>query len=147
VSEPVSDVPVSGVPPTDVVVVAAALIDARGRVLVAQRSEPPAIAGLWEFPGGKIEPGESETDALVRECVEELGVSIEPGWLVGETRLPNGALLRVWTGTVLEGEPQALEHLALRWLATDEFDQVPWIDADAPIVDALRAQLAAARGR
>jgi 8-oxo-dGTP diphosphatase len=133
----------SELPVSEVVVVAAALIDASGRVLAAQRTEPPALVGLWEFPGGKIEPGESETDALVRECAEELGVSISPGTLLGEVRLPSGALLRVWTGRVLEGEPAALEHSALRWLALDELDDVPWIDADAPVVDALRAHLAA----
>jgi 8-oxo-dGTP diphosphatase len=134
----------SELPVSDVVVVAAALIDAGGRVLAAQRTEPPALAGLWEFPGGKVEPGESETEALVRECAEELAITIEPGEPLGEIRLPSGALLRTWTGRVVAGEPEALEHSALRWLAMDELDDVPWIDADAPVLAALRAHLAAA---
>ena len=77
------------------VVVGAALLD-KGRVLAARRSAPPEVAGGWEFPGGKVNPGESEREALVRECREELGVEVEPlGRLDGEQPLKTGYVLRL----------------------------------------------------
>jgi 8-oxo-dGTP diphosphatase len=95
------------------VVVGAAII-AGGRLLSAQRAEPPHMAGGWELPGGKVDPGESDEDALVRECDEELAIKIRLGRRVGgDWTLSERALLRVWTAEIIEGEPRALEHLAL----------------------------------
>jgi 8-oxo-dGTP diphosphatase len=124
-------------------IVGAAIVDELGRVLGAERAEPPAMAGMWEFPGGKVEPGEAELDALHRECEEELGIGIEVlDRLGGDVTLPTGAILKVWTARVIRGEPQALEHSELRWLPREELHSVPWLPADAPFVDALAAQLA-----
>jgi 8-oxo-dGTP diphosphatase len=129
-------------------VIVAAVIISGGRVLACERSAPPEVAGRWEFPGGKVEPGESDTDALVRECAEELGVRVEVGARVGpDVPLAHGrAVLRVFAVTLLDGdEPRALEHTAMRWLAVDELDSVPWLPADTPIVRELPALLAADR--
>lgn len=128
----------------DLKVVVGAAIIAEGRVLACARSSPPEAAGKWEFPGGKVEPGEGEVDALVRECAEELGVRIEVGERVGRNvRMSHGrAVLKVYVARLLgDAEPQPLEHAELRWLAADELDTVPWLPADAPIVTALRPLL------
>ncbi|WP_208818033.1 (deoxy)nucleoside triphosphate pyrophosphohydrolase [Micromonospora terminaliae] len=125
-----------------VVVGAAIIVD--GRVLACERSAPPEVAGRWEFPGGKVEPGEIETDALIRECAEELGVRVEIGARLGrDVRMAHGrSVLRVYVARLLDGEqPKALEHSELRWLAADELDSVPWLPADVPIVAALRPRL------
>jgi 8-oxo-dGTP diphosphatase len=119
-------------------VVGAAIYDAAGRLLAAQRNQPPQYAGLWEFPGGKVEPGETPEGALARECREELGVAIEVGALVGDVEIPIG-VLRVYRARLISGSPSPREHRELRWLAPDELDDVPWIDADRPLVDRLRA--------
>ncbi|WP_326562626.1 (deoxy)nucleoside triphosphate pyrophosphohydrolase [Micromonospora sp. NBC_01796] len=127
------------------VIVGAAIIEG-GRVLGCARAKPPEVAGKWEFPGGKVEPGETEVAALVRECVEELAVRIEVGDRVGtDVPLAHGrAVLRIYRARLLGGDqPQRLEHAELRWLAADELDQVPWLPADEPIVDALRPLLTA----
>jgi 8-oxo-dGTP diphosphatase len=120
------------------IIVGAAII-ADGRVLGCERAEPPESAGRWEFPGGKVEPGENDLDALVRECEEELGVKIALGGRIGpDVPVAHGwATLRVWLATLVSGEPQALEHASLRWLAVDELHSVPWLPADAPIVNEL----------
>ena len=106
------------------VVVGAAIVR-EGRVLAARRSSPAALAGGWEFPGGKVEPGETERQALVRECVEELGVRVRLGERVGpDTELPAGRTLKVWLAAIEPAnrsgggtDPQALqEHDELRWL-------------------------------
>ena len=125
--------------PIPVIIVGAAII-AKGRVLACERAEPPEMAGKWEFPGGKVEPGEGEAEALVRECDEELGVSIEVGGRVGDDIvLGHGrAVLKVYAARLVNGaQPRAIEHSALRWLAVDELNSVPWLPADAPIVAAL----------
>jgi 8-oxo-dGTP diphosphatase len=125
-------------------VIVAAVIVTDGRVLGCQRSTPPEAAGKWEFPGGKVEPGESDAEALVRECREELGVRVEVGERVGpDVPLAHGrAVLRVYAVRLLDGDvPRALEHAAMRWLAADELDTVPWLPADRPIVAELPALL------
>jgi 8-oxo-dGTP diphosphatase len=124
------------------IVGAAIVVD--GRVLACERADPPETAGGWEFPGGKAEPGESDIDALVRECEEELGVQIEVGEQVGpDVPLAGGAaLLRVYLARLVgDARPRPLEHSALRWLAASELDDVAWLPGDAPIVAALHPLL------
>ena len=129
-------------------VVGAAVVDGR-RVLVAQRSGGP-YDGRWEFPGGKVEPGESDLSALVRECREELGVGIVPQDFLGEVLLdgsvaggaPGESTLRVWWARLDGGDPVALEHAALRWVGADELADLDWIDADRPLLPAVRTLLA-----
>lgn len=122
--------------------VAAAIIR-DGRLLAARRTEPARLAGRWELPGGKVDPGESDEDALVRECLEELGVKIRPIERVGgDWPLTDlGDVMRVWTARIVEGEPTALEHSALRWLAGAELYDVDWLPGDLPVVNALRGHL------
>ena len=128
----------------------AAVIVLDGRVLACQRSAPREVAGRWEFPGGKVEPGETDAEALARECAEELGVRVDVGHRVGpDVPLAHGrAVLRVFAVTLLHGDtPRALEHTAMRWLGPEELMSVPWLPADEPIVAELPALLAAGRER
>lgn len=122
---------------TERIVVGAALYDG-GRLLAARRSAPPELAGRWELPGGKVEPGEHPEEALVRELREELGIAAEPVARVpGEWPLKPGYVLRVWTAKLLSGVPEPLEdHDELRWLSPDEVWSVEWLDADIPAVAA-----------
>ena len=120
------------------VVVGAAVIDA-GRVLTTQRTEPAHLAGQWEFPGGKVEPGETEREALVRECDEELGLQLDVGARVGpEVSVAGGRfLLRVYACRVRSGALRLTEHSDHRWLGPDELHTVAWIEADEPVVAAV----------
>jgi 8-oxo-dGTP diphosphatase len=128
-------------------VVGAAIVDG-DRVLVAQRSGGP-YDGRWEFPGGKVEPGESDLSALVREIQEELGTTIVPQAFLGEVVLngvvgggsPGSSTLRVWWARISGGFPVAHEHAALRWVRGDELDDLAWIDADRPLIPAVRTLL------
>jgi 8-oxo-dGTP diphosphatase len=125
-------------------VIVAAVIITQGRVLACERSAPREVAGRWEFPGGKVEPGETEAQALARECAEELGVRVQVGARVGpDVPLAHGrAVLRVYAVTLLDGDvPRAIEHRAMRWLGLDELNTVPWLPADRPIVAELPALL------
>jgi 8-oxo-dGTP diphosphatase len=119
------------------------------RVLVAQRAGGP-FDGCWEFPGGKVEPGESDLSALVREIHEELGIAIEPQAFVGEVLLdgvvaggaPGASTLRVWWARIAGGgRPEAHEHAQLRWVAAAELDDLEWIPADRPLLPAVRRLL------
>ncbi len=116
------------------------------RLLVARRTAPPQFAGMWEFPGGKIEQGESAEQALHRELDEELGVRVRLGAeLAGATAtgwpLNERAAMRVWFAALVDGEPRPLEdHDELRWVDLRNREEVldlPWIPADLPIVEAL----------
>jgi len=131
--------------PRRVVVGAAIVRD--GRLLAQQRAWPAADAGRWELPGGRVEDGESDAVALVRECAEELGVRIVAGERVGpDVPLPGGrSVLRSYAATALDAtEPRPIEHTALRWLRADELSTVDWLDADRALLPWLRALLAAA---
>ena len=128
--------------------IVAAVIVTDGRVLACERSAPPEAAGRWEFPGGKVEPGETDAQALARECLEELGVRVEVGARVGpDVPLAHGrAVLRVFAVKLLDGDqPRALEHSAMRWLGETELESVPWLPADRPIVKELPALLASSK--
>ncbi|MDT7727969.1 MAG: 8-oxo-dGTP diphosphatase [Actinomycetota bacterium] len=116
----------------------------RGTTLLAQqRAWPADAAGKWELPGGRVEPGESEVDALRRECAEELDVEISVGERVGpDVGLPGGKVLRIFAAGLADGEPRAVEHLELRWLTSDQLVSVPWLPADELLLPDLRALLA-----
>lgn len=129
-----------------VLVVAAALLDdldAPSRLLAARRRRPTNLAGRWEFPGGKVDPGETPEEALHREIHEELGVRITLGAELpdpdgGAWRISARYRMRLWTAVVADGEPEPLtEHDALRWLDPGAWLAVPWLDADVPIVEHL----------
>jgi 8-oxo-dGTP diphosphatase len=113
-----------------------------GRVLAARRTSPAAAAGRWEFPGGKVEPGETPEAALVREVAEELGCRVEvTGWLAGEVPIGTSHMLTVALATLVDGEPDPVEHDLVRWLAAAELGEVDWLEADRPFLAALRETL------
>jgi 8-oxo-dGTP diphosphatase len=125
------------------VVVATALVR-DGAVLAAQRTRPPALAGRWELPGGRVEAGETEADAVVRECREELDCAVAPAGRVGTDLLIDAGVLRVHAAAPAGGaEPRAVEHAALRWVGPDELDDLDWVDADRAVLPDLRELLAA----
>ena len=129
-------------------VVAAAIIRSDGRVLIAQRLAGKHLAGGWEFPGGKLEPGETRTAALERELREELGIVIhDPRPLMRLRHVyPHGeVLLDIWVVERYEGEPRGMDGQALRWCTHDELAAADLLPADRPIVEALRSSCLAAR--
>ncbi|MFD5253839.1 (deoxy)nucleoside triphosphate pyrophosphohydrolase [Streptomyces bobili] len=132
-----------------IVVVGAALLDG-DRLLAARRSAPPELAGRWELPGGKVEPGELPEEALVRELREELGVDARTVERVpGEWPLRQPYVLRVWTARLrpASAAPAPLQdHDALRWLTPEEIWDVDWLDHDVPAVREVAARLAAGSG-
>jgi 8-oxo-dGTP diphosphatase len=119
-------------------VVGAAVVDGDGRLLAAQRTRPPELAGKWEFPGGKVEPGESPQQALVRECREELGVELEVADLLGEVQVGIGPMY-VYRARIVSGTPIAYEHAEVRWLEPGAWFSVDWIEVDLPLVEQLQA--------
>ena len=128
-------------------VVAAALIDAAGRVLVQQRPAGKSLAGLWEFPGGKVEAGEAPGAALARELAEELAIEVDVADLepVGFADAPLGGrrlILLLYQLQRWRGEPRAVEAAALAWRDVDALDDLPMPPADRPLVAALRRRLA-----
>lgn len=113
-----------------------------GEVLAARRTAPPEAAGRWEFPGGKVEAGESPEDALVREIDEELGCGIRvTGWLPGGALIGERHELRVACAVLTRGEPTPTEHDLVRWVGTDELDDVDWLDPDRPFLAGLRERM------
>ena len=124
-------------------VAAAALVDADGRVLICQRPPGKALAGLWEFPGGKVEPGETPETCLIRELDEELGIAVTHACLAPFVFASHGYesfhllmplyLIRRW-----EGRVTAREHAALAWVKPGRMGDYPMPPADAPLVAWLR---------
>ena len=110
-----------------------------GCVLAARRTSPAAAAGRWEFPGGKVEPGETREAALVREVAEELACRVEvTGWLAGEVAISETHTLAVALANLVDGEPEPAEHDLVRWLAAGELGDVDWLEADRPFLAELR---------
>lgn len=127
-------------------VVAVALADGDGRVLLQQRAPDRAMAGLWEFPGGKVEEGETPETALVREIEEELGVTLDPGAIMPAcfASAPLGdrhMILLLYLCRAWRGEPAPLDAAALRWASTAEMRSLPMPPADAPLIPLLEALL------
>ncbi|MEA3002616.1 MAG: 8-oxo-dGTP diphosphatase [Sphingomonadales bacterium] len=128
-------------------VVCAALIDGEGRVLLQQRAPGRAMAGLWEFPGGKVEPGERPEAALVRELEEELGIQVDPAQLApaafasadGPEASGRHMLLLLYLCRIWEGVPRPLDAVALKWLRPAEMDGAGMPPADIPLIARLEA--------
>ena len=123
-------------------VVACALVDADRRVLIAQRPEGKAMAGLWEFPGGKVEPGESPEAALIRELEEELGVQTKQACLAPVTFASHSyenfhLLMPLYACRKWQGTPGAREHAALKWVRPQALRDYPMPPADEPLIAAL----------
>ena len=113
-----------------------------GRVLAARRTAPASAAGRWEFPGGKVEDGETDAGSLVREVEEELGVRVTvETWLRGEQPIGDRYVLRVALASLDGGEPAPTEHDQVRWLAAGELDDVDWLDGDRPFLVELSVVL------
>jgi 8-oxo-dGTP diphosphatase len=109
-----------------------------GRVLAARRAPGPNSPGGWEFPGGKVEPGESERQAAVREVREELGLIVSVGPSLGEEYVGEKYVFRVYVGSPVSGELVLHEHTEVRWLGPDELYDVDWLAADRPFLEPLR---------
>lgn len=127
-----------------VLVVACALIDPDGRVLIAQRPADKAMGGLWEFPGGKLEPGENPESALIRELAEELGIevaasSLQPLSFASHPYADFHLLMPLYACRSWQGTPQAKEHRALAWVAAAELANYPMPPADIPLIPMLQA--------
>lgn len=123
-------------------VVAVALVDADGRVLLAQRPPGKQLAGLWEFPGGKVEPGERPEATLIRELAEELGITVEEPCLAPLTFASHAypdfhLLMPLYVCRRWEGTPRSLEGQALRWVRPRALRDLPMPPADAPLIPFL----------
>jgi len=124
-----------------VLVVAAALFDGAGRVLIAQRPAGKPLAGRWEFPGGKVDAGEGERDALARELREELGVDLvaaRPFMRLTHAYQERDVELSLWIVERFAGEPRSLDGQVLKWLAPADLGLEDMHEADQPFIEALR---------
>lgn len=131
-------------PKNDLVVVAAALVDRDGRLLVQQRPEGLPMAGLWEFPGGKVEPGETPEQALIRELAEELGIDVEqaclaPACFASDMLGDRHLLLLLYVCRKWRGTPVAQHASALRWVRPVELHGLAMPPADKPLIGLLEA--------
>jgi 8-oxo-dGTP diphosphatase len=121
-------------------VVGAVIIDPRKGVLCALRSPSMSLSGFWEFPGGKIEPGENPAQALTREIQEELGCRVDVEELIEDIvhRYPDLEVhLMTYKCSILEGMPRASEHEELRWVRENKLMELNWAPADIPTVSAI----------
>lgn len=123
-------------------VAACALIDADNRVLIAQRPEGKQLAGMWEFPGGKVEPGERPEETLIRELNEELGIAVKEACLAPLTFASFAyetfhLLMPLWICRRWEGQIVAHEHQGLKWVRPGKLRDWPMPPADAPLIPAL----------
>ncbi|HZA51519.1 MAG TPA: (deoxy)nucleoside triphosphate pyrophosphohydrolase [Myxococcaceae bacterium] len=130
--------------PKTVRVVAALIADDSQppRYLVQQRLPDESRPLLWEFPGGKVEPGESDARALIRECQEELGVALEVGeplWQTSHAYVDLRVHLAVYRAWIREGQPRPLHAHALRWASGKQMREMPFCEADLPLVESLAA--------
>jgi 8-oxo-dGTP diphosphatase len=137
--------PNPGKPPkTPLIVVAAALVDRDGRLLVQQRPEGLSMAGLWEFPGGKLEPGETPEQALIRELEEELAIDVDhaclaPACFASEALGDRHLLLLLYVCRKWRGTPVAQHASALRWVRPVELHGLVMPPADKPLIGLLEA--------
>lgn len=126
-----------------VLVSAVALVDPDGRVLIAQRPEGKAMAGLWEFPGGKVEPGETPEEALIREMQEELGIDTWASCLAPLTFASHKyddfhLLMPLFVCRKWLGIPRSRENQALKWVRAQDLKSYPMPEADLPLIPVLR---------
>ena len=126
-----------------VLVSAVALIDVDGRVLIAQRPEGKSMAGLWEFPGGKVEPGETPEAALIRELEEELGINtwascLAPLTFASHSYADFHLLMPLFACRKWEGTPQSREGQTLKWVRAKDLKDYPMPAADVPLIPILR---------
>ena len=124
-------------------VAACALVDADGRILLAQRPEGKNLAGLWEFPGGKVEAGERPRDALIRECMEELDVTLDVGELYMQVthEYPDIQIrLSLYEAVIASGELRGKEHEALCWILPREIPDFEFCPADVDIIHRIRRE-------
>ena len=129
-----------------VLVAACALIDADGRVLIAQRPPGKAMAALWEFPGGKVEADERPEEALIRELREELGISVKEDCLAPFTFASHSyadfhLLMLLYLCRRWEGMPTSIEHSAIKWVRPRDLRDYPMPPADLPLIPMLREML------
>ena len=127
---------------TPVLVSAVALVDTDGRVLIAQRPPGKAMAGLWEFPGGKVEPSETPEAALVRELHEELGIDVSEACIAPLSFVSHAyesfhLLMLFYVCRKWSGSPQAREHTGLTWVRPNRLRDYPMPPADAPLLPVL----------
>ncbi len=123
-------------------VVVAAAIRKDGTVLATQRTGPPALAGKWELPGGKVQPGETEQAALRREIAEELNLGIAVEERVGDAlELDNGAVLRCYAARVTAGDLQLREHQDAKWIGGGQLHELDWLPADRLLLPAVSVAL------
>lgn len=121
--------------------VVAALVWDKNKFMICQRPANKARGLLWEFVGGKVEPGETKEQALVRECKEELAITVSPATVFTEVvhEYPDISIhLTLFNCTITEGTPQILEHNDIRWITTSEIPQYDFCPADAIILDKLK---------
>ena len=109
-----------------------------GLCLVAQRGPTMSLAGKWEFPGGKVEQGESPEVALARELAEELGIEIGVGAVLARSHAMTSIQLDVYAAELLRGDPAPREHAQVRWLSADELAPLDWAEADIAVVPAVQ---------
>ncbi|MGR3563369.1 MAG: 8-oxo-dGTP diphosphatase MutT [Heliomarina sp.] len=126
-----------------VLVSAVALVDPDGRILIAQRPEGKAMAGLWEFPGGKVEPGETPEEALIREMQEELGIDTWASCLAPLTFASHKyddfhLLMPLFVCRKWQGIPRSRENQALKWVRAQDLKSYPMPEADLPLIPVLR---------